>query len=327
MAKVLVIRLSSLGDVILASSVIQPLYDRGFHIELLTFDSFAGLFEEDYRIKKLITPSKEELSGLKNIIQYAKKIGSYDYVLDLHRNLRSIIISSVVSGKTVRYRKNSLKRRLYTRPFFRRFIKTGRKNVVEMYTDTLKYLGINVEKPRPYIPASQKAVEKVKDILPENFITIGTGARYRNKIYPFYSQVAGILEKEGFKIVLIGSEEDKQSYPERFPETVIDLRGKLNLKESLAVISLSELTVSNDSAVAHMARAVKTPVLMIYGATSPYFGFYPFPDEGKYLYKGLPCQPCDLHGKKECIKGKPECLEFEPQYVAQEALKLLKKSL
>ncbi len=146
-------------------------------------------------------------------------------------------------------------------------------------------------------------------------------------MYPFFDKVSEILINKGFDVVLIGSEEDKKIDKNAYPEKVIDFRGKLSIRESLAVISSADITISNDSAIAHMSRAVSTPVLMIYGATHPYFGFYPLKEEGDFLFKNFPCQPCDLHGKKSCKYSDNRCLRsILPEEVVEKAFSILEKS-
>ncbi len=318
--KILIIRLSSLGDVILSSVVLDPLYENGFEIDFLTFKPFDQLFKYDYRIKNLIAVEKKDLKSIKDIYKFAKSLKNYDYILDLHSNLRSTLISIFSGIKTIKYKKEGLKRRLgVLNPEF---------NVIKAYLEPLKKLGItNLEKYRPRLILKEDEIQKVKPLLPENFISLGTGARYVPKIYPFYNKVAELLIEKGFNVVLVGSKEDKEKDKNVYPKQVIDLRGKLSLRESIAVISQGILTISNDSAIAHMSRAVGVPVLVIYGATHPYFGFAPLQDEGSYIFKGLECQPCDVHGKKECKRKDLACLTtVSPEEVVQEALKLIENS-
>lgn len=220
------------------------------------------------------------------------------------------------TGRPVRYNKRSLSRRLSRlSPDF---------NVVYAYLDTLEKLGIqNPRKHRPKVILSQEEIKKVSGLVPERFIAIGTGARYKNKIYPHYHKVAEILLKRGYSAVLVGSKEDRELDTNTYDSRVIDLRGRISLRETMAVISKADLTISNDSAVAHMSRAVSTPVLMVYGATHPYLGFAPLEDEGKFIFKNLPCQPCDIHGKGECRRKDLACLNFiSPQEIVQQAIEM-----
>ncbi|MEZ0323993.1 MAG: glycosyltransferase family 9 protein [Hydrogenothermaceae bacterium] len=266
----------------------------------------------------MIGLDKKDVKSIMDIVKFAKSLGRYDYVIDLHKNLRSFIISSFVKGKVYRYKKNSIKRRLK--------ILDEKFNVVKAYLEVLKNLDINeTGKYRPKIILKDEEIEKVKHFIPDRFITLGTGARYKNKVYPFYNQVAKIFLKKGYNVVLIGSKEDKEIDGNIYPDKVFDLRGKLSLRESIAVVSQGIITISNDSAVAHMSRATRVPVLMLYGATHPAFGFAPFVDEGGYIFKNLDCQPCDLHGKGKCKRGDLLCLtSIHPEEVVEKALKLVR---
>lgn len=215
-------------------------------------------------------------------------------------------------GKVIRYKKQGIKRRLK--------ILDPNFNVVKAYLETLEYFGIKGDY-RPKIILDKEDYEDVNQIIKEKCVVIGAGARYLTKMYPYYNKVAELLLKEGFNVVLVGSKEDKEKDKSVYPENVIDLRGKLTLRHSLTVISKSKVVISNDSAVAHMARAVGVKVLMVYGGTHPYFGFTPFKDEGDYIFKGLKCQPCDLHGKDKCKFGDFRCLTLiSPEEIVEKAL-------
>jgi len=319
--KVLVVRLSSLGDVILASSVIDPLCAKGYNIDFLTFKPFGELFTQDPRINNIYQIDKKELSGISNIKKFAHKLSIYSHIIDLHFNARTIILGMFAKAEIVRYKKNIIRRRIYTTPIGKKLLKPDLSfNVLNAYGEALKKLGIKWENFRPSLIITEKEKFKLKKILPERFIVIGTGARYPNKAYPFFPEVSRLFIDSGINVVLVGSKEDKILDKREYSKEVMDLRGKLSLRESIALISLADATISNDSAVAHMARAVKTPVLMIYGATSPAFGFYPFPDEGRYIYKDIWCQPCDLHGKKPCRFDTTDCLNIPPTVVFDEVL-------
>lgn len=297
--------------------MVQPLWQAGYRIDFLTFKPFDELFQKDYRLNKVIVADRHRLRSVSNIIEFAKSLKGYDYILDLHKNLRTFLISMFAEGKTIRYNKKSLSRRLsrLSKEF----------NVVHAYLDTLEKLGIqNTKQHRPKVILSEEEIDKVSGLVPKRFIAMGTGARYKNKIYPYYNQVAEILVGNGYHIVLVGSREDREADRNVYNSKVVDLRGRISLRETMAVISKAALTISNDSAVAHMARAVSTPVLMVYGATHPYLGFAPLEDEGKFIFKNIPCQPCDLHGKGKCKRGDLACLtSISPQEIVQKAIEMI----
>ena len=317
--KVLIIRFSSLGDVVLSSALLDPLYNRNIKVDFLTFKPFGEIFKEDYRLNKLIEIDKKELKTLSQIKSFANNLKkeNYDYILDIHSNLRTFSISLYSGIKIIRYKKNSFKRRLFLYKTFRKFLIKQNFNVLFAYLETLKFFGEkNYKKYRPRLILHPDDFKGINN-LPKNFVVIGSGARYKNKIYPYFNKVSQILLENGFNVVLVGSKNDKNLDRNIYPKEVIDLRGKLSLRQSMAVISKAVGSISNDSAVAHISRAVQTPVLMIYGATHPYFGFHPLEDEGDFMVKNLDCQPCDLHGKGKCKIGNLECLEIEPESIVK----------
>jgi ADP-heptose:LPS heptosyltransferase len=320
--KVAIIRFSSLGDIILTTAVIEALYENNIKASFITFSNFKTLFEKDYRLSDVITVDKQQLKSIKDIKYFSKTLSNYDLILDLHSNFRSFLISYFSGIKTLRYDKKSIQRRFLLSPLTKKFVKLDNFSVINAYLEPLKRLGIkNIGKYRPKIIISDDDKPDVK--LPDKFIAVGTGARYKGKMYPYYEKVIKLLKNQGFQIVLVGSKEDVEKDGNKY-ESVIDLRGRLSIRETLYVLSKAILTISNDSAVAHMSRAVKTKVLMIYGATHPYFGFYPFKDEGDFLFANLDCQPCDLHGKKECKFKDYRCFkEIKPSTVVEKALSLL----
>ncbi|RUM58691.1 MAG: glycosyl transferase [Persephonella sp.] len=321
------IRFSSLGDVILASSLLDPLYNLDIKVDFLTFKPFGEIFKEDYRLNKLIEVDKKELKTISQIKSFTNNLKkeNYDYILDIHSNLRTFSISLFSRIKTIRYKKNSIKRRLFLYKPFRRFLINQNFNVLFAYLETLKLFGEkNYKKYRPRLILHSDDFKGVNN-LPKNFVVIGSGARYKNKIYPYFNKVSQILLENGFNVVLVGSKDDKNLDRNVYPKEVIDLRGELSLRQSMAVISKAVGSISNDSAVAHLSRAVQTPVLMIYGATHPYFGFAPLEDEGDFIIKNLSCQPCDLHGRKECKFKSLYCLNIEPSLVVNKFLKILTK--
>jgi ADP-heptose:LPS heptosyltransferase len=295
---------------------LQPLYEKGFEIDFLTFKPFSDVFSKDYRIKNLIAVEKKQMKSLTDIIKFSKNLKNYDYILDLHSNLRSFLISFFTKGNVLRYRKQSIKRRLK--------ILDPNFNVLKAYLEPLKELGIEGDY-RPKVILDKDDFSGLN--IPDNFVVIGAGARYLTKMYPYYNKVSEILLREGLNVVLIGSKEDTEKDKSVYPDNVIDFRGKLSLRQSLAVISKAKLVISNDSAVSHMARATGVKVLMIYGGTHPFFGFAPLKDEGSYIFKGLDCQPCHLHGKDTCKYGDFRCLtSISPVEITQKALELVRHS-
>ena len=313
MKKALIVRLSSLGDVVLSSVLIEPLVKAGYKPFLLTFKPYHTLFEDDWRINAIGT-TREELFSEELIEELRRQ--RFDLFVDVHRNLRTFRLRRKLGGRWLSYKKGSLRRRLAVR--FQRF--RTPYYVTESYLNALGGIGEPAD-PFPKILVSEERLERLREVLPsEEFIAIGPGARYRKKRYPYFKEVAELLRENNFEVVWLGDEDDR-----RFLGKVegVNLCGRLGLADVLGVISLAKVFVGNDSGLLHCARAVRTPAVQIYGGTHPTFGFSLYPEEGKVVFRGLECQPCDVHGRGTCRFGDYRCLEIEPSLILSETLRLV----
>ncbi len=311
MKKALIVRLSSLGDVVLTSVVIDPLIEKGFKPYILTFKPYDEIFEDDWRVtpigvEKRDLFKKETLEDLKE--------HRFSLFIDLHKNLKTLRLRLVLGGRWVSYKKDSLRRRLAVRfPKFR-----TPYYVTESY---LRAIGITDSRHLPRVEVSQERLEKLSEILPkEKFVVIGAGARYKKKAYPRYRELADLIRKAGFEVVWVGDEKDREVLGE---VEGVNLCGDLRIPDVMGVIKLADVFVGNDSGLLHCARAVGTPAVQIYGGTHPTLGFSLYPEEGRVILKSLECQPCDIHGKGECRRGDLSCLDIDPSHVFSEMLSLV----
>ena len=326
--KVFLLRFSSLGDVVLTSALVEPLVEAGFSPVLITYAPYGSLFEEDRRLKVVEIP-KEHLRGAKGIISTARELSllSPYAVIDLHSNPKSLLLSGLLPAEVkVKYRKHSLRRRicvLLNRFGLAKGLKEKPLDVLELYAETLKGLGVNINRPRPRIELNEKRTPEVLErfgLSPGGYIVLGIGARYRSKAYPRFRELATLLTDRGFKVVLVGDRKDYET--SKGWKEVVNLCGKLSLNESLHIMRGALLFAGNDSGATHMARAVGTKVLVIYGGTHPCLGFAPHPDEGKVIFKNLPCSPCHIHGTNSCPRDF-ECLDIPPSQLGNEILKMV----
>ncbi len=316
MKKALIVRLSSLGDVVLTSVLIDPLIRAGYKPFILTFKPYDQLFEDDWRITPLGT-TKEDLFSK----EFLKELRShrFDVILDVHLNLKTLLLRRKLGGRWISYRKESLRRRLAVR--LRAFRKIY--YVTESYLSVLKGIAPKGD-PLPKVLLSEERLERLREILPSGeFVSLGAGARYRKKRYPYFKELAKLLIDSGFEVVWVGDENDRR---ELGNVPGLNLCGRLSLPDVLGVLKLSGAFVGNDSGLLHCARAVRTPAVQIYGGTHPTLGFSLYPEEGKVIFKNLECQPCDVHGKGECKLGDYRCLEIDPTSVLAETLRLVSVS-
>ena len=320
--RILLVRLSSLGDVVLVSSVLSPLREKGVEVDLLTYKPFGNVFKEDERLRRVIEIDKKDFKNLSSIKFLAESLKGYDYGFDLHGILKTHLLSRYLPFPVFRYKKRSLLRRLMVifKPFRAKWL-----YVPEMYSEVFREVGIEIENPRPELYISPYEVEKIKEFVPfKEFVVVAPGARWKTKRYPEekFKNVIELLKSTGVQSVIVGGKEEEVMGKKLSSETgAVNLCGRLSIRGSLSVISLSLGVISNDSAVVHMARAVKRPVVAIFGPTHPAFGFAPYPDEGVAITKNLPCSPCSLHGKTKCKNR--ECFEISPEEVVSKFLSLI----
>ncbi len=313
MKKALIIRLSSLGDVVLSSVLIDPLIEAGYKPFLLTYKPYHQLFEDDGRLSVIATTKDKVLS--QETISQLKREG-FELFIDIHRNVKTLLLRLRLGGVWKTYRKESLRRRLATK--FRRFRKPY--YVTLSYLRALGELSRNAS-PLPKVLISEERLNRLRNLLPsENFVVLAPGARYPKKRYPYYGELARLLKAEGFEVVWVGDAKDRELVDK---EPGINLCSKLSLPDVLGVIKLAKVFVGNDSGLLHCARAVRTPAVQIFGGTHPTLGFSLFPQEGRVILRGLECQPCDVHGKGGCRFGDFRCLEIDPQTVLEKTLSLV----
>ena len=318
--KVLLIRFSSLGDVVLTSALLEPLNKAGYKVDLITYPQWAEVFKEDPRLE-VYPVSKERLK--KDFFNLIREINQKNYlaVLDLHSNLKSFLLKTFIKApKKATYKKRSLFRRLcvFLNNIGITYLKNKPFDVLSAYGKTLEVLGLKVSSLRPYIkvnPANFQESLKKFNLKEGSYIAVGVGARYRKKRYPYFKELTQLLAKEK-TVVLVGDKSDWEQTKDW--KHIINLCGKLPLNQTLHVLKGASSFVGNDSGLTHMARAVKTPVFTIYGGTHPCLGFAPYPDEGKVISKNLPCSPCDIHGKGNCKFKDYRCLDIPPQRVLKE---------
>jgi heptosyltransferase-2 len=158
-------------------------------------------------------------------------------------------------------------------------------------------------------------------------IALAPGSVWATKRWPFYAELARELNERG-RIVIVGTEADRPLATEIVAATngtTVDATGRLSLLASAELIGRASLLVSNDSAPLHLASAMNTPTIAIFGPTVPDFGFGPLADRALIAgHPELACRPCDRHGPQRCPLGHWRCMrEITPVAVASLANDLL----
>jgi ADP-heptose:LPS heptosyltransferase len=196
------------------------------------------------------------------------------------------------------------------------------RHVVQRYLEALEPLGVDPEPRRPEIHLRPEEEREMADLLrqhglkdPSRYAVLIPGARWPNKRWTVegFAAVARWLSNEmGMDTVLAGARgeiERSRAVAKASGEGAVQLTGETNLRELAALLKGARVVVGNDSGPGHMAAAVGTPLVTLFGPTSEAFGFRPFGGKARVVSHNLSCRPCTLHGGNSCPRGKRVCLD------------------
>lgn len=305
--RILIIRFSSLGDIILTKSVVDQLrlqYPNS-EIDFLTKAVFEPLVSTYFAVDNVFT----EYKSYYQLIKLKKR--DYSLVIDVHGKLNSWLAKKIINGeKTVTYDK---KRRL-------------RKKIVAHKTDLSinstvdLYNSVFDKLRRPFIFLNP--VIKIKKInksqlLPSKNklnLVIFPGATHNTKRVPQHHLISFInnFEHKDTNFYLLGSNSEKELTHEIAQEcekTCFDLAGKFNLVELVEAINEADVVITNDSGPMHIAASLGKPQLAFFGSTNVSLGFRPLNKKAIILTNPIECSPCTLHGEKRCPLKHFACLE------------------
>jgi len=307
--KILIIRLSSFGDIVLTYPFVTALNKSfpGSQIHFLVKEKFSSLVKMHKGIDKIIIFKNEPVSELRKLI----KENSYDLILDIHKNIRSVFSTVFLKPKIVRYKKGTLKKLLLvsmklnlikdTIPVYKRYLFALHKlHYLDNFDFTTTDLNFSKE-----------------PIIKEPYILVAPASKHFTKTLPKEYFEGVIKEMRSKKIVLIGdnAESDKSicNYLEKNSDNIINLCGKSDFNTLANLIYNSELVLCNDSGVLHLAESLGKNIITFFGSTVKEFGFYP-QLKSTYVFENnnLKCRPCTHIGKSECPKKHFKCMnEFD----------------
>lgn len=304
----LTVRLSALGDAILTTGVLAYWHEHaGLTFRVLTKPALTPVFDNHPAVTGIIGVREEDLHGaswIRFCRGLAKEFGRLP-LIDLHSNLRTLLLRSLWPGPTRSYRKFSLSRRLFlaTRhPLFAARLR--RLNVPQRYCMALdpRIVDADALKPRIFLAGNEMTVAR------ETLSRLGLTRPVA--IHPYATHPAKTprpevwrnlirnLEAQGEQVLILGRHDQPL-----LPQAPHDLTNATDLRATSALLSLCRVLVTGDSGPMHLATAVDTPVIALFGPTTKEWGFYP---SGPHdVVHQSPCAkaPCSLHGQDACSLG------------------------
>ncbi|HKK34501.1 MAG TPA: glycosyltransferase family 9 protein [Desulfomicrobiaceae bacterium] len=301
------IRLSALGDLILTTGVLAYWYrTHGWTFSVVTRAGLAPILETHPAVTEILTVSDDQLKPgpwLRFVRGLKTTHGRFPLV-DLHGSLRTGILGLLWPGQTFAYPKKSLQRRVFLKTRLDAFGAGLRRTTV----------------PQRYALALESCSPAREDLLPrmfvrdsehrsvtENFPLLRNGPVIA--LHPYSTHPAKEWDRRNWLALIEKLEEHNLSWlvlgrndPPLVAGSSRDLTNRTGLRETAAVLSACTCLVTGDSGPMHMASAVGTPVVALFGPTSREWGFYPCGPGDTVLQEPFSCAPCSLHGKKRCPK-------------------------
>ncbi len=324
MKKILILRLSSIGDIVLTQPVAKVLREvyPDATIDYLTKKPFIGIVEAFGCIDTIHTWNN------KRIILKKLRKQKYDMIIDLHSKFNTFIIKLLVRGKkTVTYNKKHILRRMIVKKLTHKSI----VSTVELYFSALKKIGITetIEHPKLYPDKLQK-ISLGKRFPGKKLIGIFPGALHATKMYPLEKMakfIDSVPSKWNCKFIILGSKSEKLLSAELKKNTkteLLDLCGEFNISQLISVIDNMDVIISNDSGPMHIAAAIEKPQIALFGATHPRLGFAPLNKKAIIISSNISCQPCSLHGSAICPKGHFLCMNsISPELIKKNLGKII----
>jgi ADP-heptose:LPS heptosyltransferase len=316
MKKILIIRYSSIGDIVLTSPLVRCLkkqFGEEVAIHYLTKEQFRPLLENNPYISKIHTIRKSN----REVIHLLKS-EKYDHIIDLHKNYRSFgIWMSIRSGYST-FRKLNFKKWILVR--FKINLLPD-IHIVDRYFKAVSFLGIkNDLKGLDYLinEREDSSMEMIPEIFRRGYTAFVIGAQHETKCFP-EDMVVAVCQRLNKPVVLIGGPGDKEK-GDRIKaaggEHVMNTCGLFSLNQSAYILQKAHKVITNDTGMMHIAAAFRRPILSLWGNTVPAFGMYPYlsddtnSDSVIMEVCDLRCRPCSKLGYGRCPKGHFNCMRL-----------------
>lgn len=328
MPKFLIIRFSSIGDIVLTTPVIRCLKKQvpDAEIHFLVKEAFRPVVAHNPYIDKLIV-----LAHSWELMMHELKEENYDYIIDLHHNVRTLKIKKALGVKSFSFHKLNIEKYIYTS------IKLNvlpKKHIVDRYLGTLDEFGVkNDGEGLDYFIVKEEETGK-QDIPASHYagyIACVIGAAHGTKRWPVHKWKE-LATKLDHPLILLGGKEDAANGNEI--ASVDDVKvynacGKFSLNESADLVRKAKFVISNDTGLMHIAAAFRKPVISLWGNTVPSFGMTPYYGDALVHSRimqvnKLWCRPCSKIGYSKCPLGHFKCME---KIQAEEVLSIVRKML
>jgi heptosyltransferase-2 len=316
--KFLIIRFSSIGDIVLTTPVVRCLKTQRPEAEIhyLVKPQFKTVIEHNPYIDKIHVLQPD----WKKMIEELKD-EKFDYIIDLHHNLRTLRVKNELGVSAFSFNKLNIEKFIFVKL---KWNVMPDLHIIDRYMRTVEYFGVyNDGVGMDYFISPDEVVQQ-KDIPTSHhlgYIALVIGASFYTKKLPVY-KLQELCNQIKHPIILLGGKEDRIEGEEISmidPIKIYNACGKFSLNESVDLVRQSKLVVTHDTGLMHVAAALKKPVIAIWGSTTPSFGMVPYygknylakrlsPNDDVQVHK-LWCRPCTKIGRHKCPQGHFKCMK------------------
>jgi ADP-heptose:LPS heptosyltransferase len=313
MPKLLFIRFSSIGDIVLTSPLLRCTNKqlKNAEIHFLTLERYKNLVAHNPNIDFVHTWEECIKTSFSNL-----RKEKFDILIDLHKNLRSLRVKlNIISVKSFSFQKLNLEKYLMVNFKMDRL---PEKHIVDRYFETLKKINVHNDNEGLDFFIAPEAVN-YRNALPFSFnhhdyVAICIGAQHATKRMP-KEKLRILAQNINRPILLLGGKEDFENgeFIAAEDENVFNACGKLSIHQSAAAVKEASCVITHDTGMMHIAAAFGKPIITIWGNTIPKFGMYAYPkNNDSVVYnmevKGLKCRPCSKIGFQRCPKDHFNCM-------------------
>lgn len=279
-------------------------------IHFLTKKNYATVLKHHPQIDKLWSTD-----GTLDDVLNELKAENFDYIIDLHNNLRSIKIKRKLKVASFSFNKLNIQKWMLVNMHIDRMPKD---HIVDRYLDTVRSFGVkNDLKGLDFFsePGAENVLDKLPPTHQKGFVAIAIGAQHTTKMMPS-DKIIRVIKALNYPVVLLGGKEDKirsKQIEMGVMENVWNACGQLSLGESAHIVKAAKVVLTHDTGLMHIAAAFHKPIVSVWGNTVPEFGMTPYlpqnPSLSKIMeVKNLNCRPCSKIGYDKCPKGHFNCM-------------------
>jgi heptosyltransferase-2 len=326
--RILVVRFSSIGDVLLTTPLLRALARRHpeARIAFATKRELAPLISNNPHVAAVFALEPHE-----SVTQFAARARTWkpDYGLDLHGSLRSRALRVLVPARWSGYTKRKIARTLLIAAKVDLY--GDPTPVAERYFQAARRLDVRPDGAAPEFHLSDRARERVAAWLGERALdatplaAMAPGAAHATKRWPVasWTALAERIGAAGLRPIVLGGPADR-GLAQQLASVATTAAGEFSLQDTGALLERARVLVSGDTGVMHMATAVGTPVVALFGPTVRHFGFFPYAAPSVVLERPLDCRPCSAMGSARCPMGHHRCLvDIAPADVAAAVRRLV----